>query len=232
MRPQISILGTGWLGMPLATHFVHKNYVVKGSTTSDHKLEILEKNRIIPYKIGLTEQGPVGDTISFLEQSDVLIINIPPGLRKNPKIDFVSKISTLIPYIQKSTIKNVLFVSSTSVFSESYPFPLISEETKPNAVSNAGKQLIEVEQRLQNNTSFATTILRFAGLFNNDRHPAHMLSKRKSIKNPKAPVNLIHLNDCIGIIQKIIETNSWNTFFNAAYPDHPKKFKYYSRLPS
>ncbi len=230
MSKQVSILGTGWLGFPLAQALIHEKYIVKGSTTSENKIKTLKSTGIIGYQIVLSEEGPIGDIIKFLDGSEVLIINIPPGLRRNPEINFVAKIQNLVPYIEKSTVQNVLFVSSTSVFADLEGFPLISEETTPNATSNAGKQLIEAERLLQNNTAFKTTILRFAGLFGPHRHPANMLSKRSNIKNPKAPVNLIHLNDCIGVIQKITEMEKWNEVFHASYPDHPKKAEYYGMV--
>ncbi|WP_109437930.1 MULTISPECIES: hypothetical protein [Aquimarina] len=230
MNKQISILGTGWLGLPLAETLIKEKYIIKGSTTSENKLLYLKNKEIDAYCISLYESGPAGDIISFLKGSTTLIINIPPGLRRNPEVNFVAKIQKLIPFIEESDIQNVLFVSSTSVFADLDGFPLVSEETTPNATSNAGKQLFQVEKLLQNNQSFKTTIIRFSGLLGPDRHPAHMLSRKTSIKNPKAPVNLIHLNDCIGIIKKIIETHSWNTVFNASYPDHPEKAIYYEKV--
>ncbi len=230
MSKQISILGTGWLGLPLATSLIGLGYTIKGSTTSENKIKTIEDLGIDVYQVALNEEGPIGHINSFLNESEILIINIPPGLRRNPEVNFVAKIRNLIPYIEKSNIQNMLFVSSTSVFADLEGFPLISEETLPNATSNAGKQLIKVEQLLQNHTSFKTTVLRFAGLFGPNRHPANMLSRRTNIKNPKAPVNLIHLDDCIGVIKKIIETESWSQVFNASYPDHPEKAEYYSSI--
>ncbi len=230
MSKQISILGTGWLGLPLAKAFLENNYTIKGSTTSENKLKNLSENGIIAYQIVVTEEGPLGNVHSFFSESDTLIINIPPGVRRNPEVNFVAKIEKLIPYIENSMIKKVIFVSSTSVFADLEGFPLISEEMLPNASSNAGKQLIEVEQLLQNQKKIKTTVLRFAGLFGPNRHPATMLSKRNNIKNPEAPVNLIHLTDCIGIIKKIIETKSWGHIFNASYPDHPEKAMYYTKV--
>jgi len=227
---KISILGTGWLGLPLAKALITSGNIIKGSTTSENRLDILEKNNIDPYHITLTENGPNGDIHSFLNHSELLIINVPPGLRRDPTINFVAKIQHLIPYIEKSTIKNVIFVSSTSVFAEQEGFPLISNKTLPNATSNAGKQLIEIERLLQQNKNFRTTLLRFAGLFGPNRHPAQMLSRRTNIKNPNAPVNLIHLEDCIGIIKKIIETSTWGQTLNASHPDHPIKVDYYSEV--
>lgn len=227
---KISILGTGWLGLPLGKSLIHEGYEIKGATTSIEKLELLKKEGLSSYKVHLQEDGISGEIEDFLAESDILIINIPPGLRRNPNGNFVAKIEHLIPYIVSSSIKKVLFVSSTSVFADLEGFPKISGKTLPNASSNSGKQLIEVEHLLRNNSYFETTILRFAGLFDRRRHPATMLSKRSGIKNPKAPVNLIHCEDCIGIIKKIIDTNNWNRTFNAAYPDHPEKEKYYTEV--
>jgi len=38
-----------------------------------------------------------------------------------------------------------------------------------------------------------------------------------------------HREDCIGIILKIIETNSWNETFNAVAPYHPTREDYYTQ---
>ena len=38
-REKISILGCGWLGLPLAKSLLAKGYKIKGSTTSESKLE-------------------------------------------------------------------------------------------------------------------------------------------------------------------------------------------------
>lgn len=230
MNKQISILGTGWLGLPLAKHLIANGYTIKGSTTSVDKLNILKNSGIDPYIVELKETTSEDQTASFLEKSKVLIINIPPGLRRNPESNFVAKIEHIIPYIITSGVEKVLFISSTSVYTDEEGFPKITSDTIPNATKNAGKQLIETEKLLRNHPSFKTTILRFAGLFDRRRHPATMLSKRKNIQNPLAPVNLIHREDCIGIIQKIIELDQWNQIFNASYPAHPPKAEYYSTI--
>lgn len=230
MNKQISILGTGWLGLPLAKHLIANGYIIKGSTTSVDKLDILKNSGIDPYIVELKETNSENQKALFLENSEILIINIPPGLRRNPESNFVAKIEHIIPYIVTSGVEKVLFISSTSVYTDEEGFPEITSDTIPNATKNAGKQLIETEKLLTNHPSFKATILRFAGLFDSRRHPATMLSKRKNIQNPLAPVNLIHREDCIGVIRKIIEMDQWDQIFNASYPDHPKKSDYYSTI--
>jgi 3-hydroxyisobutyrate dehydrogenase-like beta-hydroxyacid dehydrogenase len=52
---QISILGCGWLGMPLAKSLLEKGFSVKGSTTSFEKISAIESNGIQPFQIELSE---------------------------------------------------------------------------------------------------------------------------------------------------------------------------------
>ncbi|MBF2707344.1 SDR family oxidoreductase [Flavobacterium soyangense] len=226
---QISILGCGWLGLPLAKALLKKGFSVNGSTTSNEKLSILENLGIQPFLIALESNTILGSIETFLQGSKTLIIDIPPKLRGNSKEDFVGKIETFIPFIEKSEIENVLFISSTSVYGDTSKALSVTEETKPNPETESGRQLVEVEQLLQSNSNFKTTILRFGGLIGEDRHPIHFLAGRKNIENPEAPINLIHQDDCIGIILEIIRQNSWNETFNAVTPFHPSRKEYYTQ---
>lgn len=224
---QISILGCGWLGLPLAKALVQNRFNVKGSTTSIAKISILQSLGIEPFIIQLEEEKISESVADFLANSQILIVNIPPKLRGGSTENFVSKIATLVPFIEKSTIEKVLFVSSTSVYGENNE--LVTEETPLNPDSEGGRQLAIVEKLLQKNTYFETTILRFGGLIGDDRNPVRFLSGRENIENPDAPINLIHQDDCIGIIEKIIALNSWKETYNAVAPFHPTRKEYYTQ---
>jgi nucleoside-diphosphate-sugar epimerase len=224
---QISILGCGWLGLPLAKALLENGFTVKGSTTSNEKLLVLKNSGIQPYLIALSEDKTVGNLNDFLENSKILIIDVPPKLRGTEKENFVSKIKNVIPFIEKSTVENLLFISSTSVYGEDNL--VVTEETELNPDTESGRQLVKSEQLLQSNSNFKTSILRFGGLIGEDRHPIKFLAGRKNIENPNAPINLIHQADCIGIILKIIELNSWNETFNAVTPFHPSRKEYYTQ---
>jgi len=223
---QISILGCGWLGFPLAKHLLQNGYSIKGSTTTESKLELLQKESISPFLISLKANDIQREIADFLENSEILIINIPPGLRGNSEENFVAKMKNFIPFIEKSSVKKVIFVSSTSVYADKNQ--IVTEETMPNPETESGKQLLISENLLLKNSNFQTTILRFCGLIGEDRHPIKFLVGRNNVENPEAPINLIHQFDCIEIIQKIIEKEVWNTVFNAVAPFHPTRKKYYT----
>lgn len=231
---QISILGCGWLGFPLAKALLKDGYSVKGSTTSIDKKEFLENASISHYPIALEVEYFSAPVDKFLEGSQTLIIAIPPKLRGKNKDysdaqnnSFVQKIKNLLPFIENSSVENLLFISSTAVYGEGNE--TIDENSIPNPVTESGKQLLEIEQLLLSNTHFKTTILRFGGLIGPDRNPARFLAGKENVPNPDAPINLIHLEDCIGIIQKIIATQSWNTTLNAVTPFHPSRKDYYTQ---
>lgn len=225
---QISILGCGWLGLPLAKSLLKKGFSINGSTTSVEKIAVLEKAGISAFQINLFEDRIEGNLDLFLSNSDVLIIDIPPKLRGDSKENFVTKIQNIIPFIEKSSVEKVIFVSSTSVYEDTSDLHNVSEETKPNPDTESGKQLLEAEQLLQSNKNFQTTIVRFGGLIGEDRHPIKFLAGRKNIENPEGPINLIHQVDCIGIIEAIYETNSWQETYNAVTPYHPIRKEYYT----
>lgn len=235
---KISILGCGWLGLPLAKSLLSKGYEVKGSTTSESKLGLLKNAGISPFQIQLEADQIIGNMEEFLKETDVLVIDIPPGLRRETstsnEMTFVNKVKTLIPFIEKSGAQKVIFVSSTSVYGDSFPIVEITEETQPNPDTESGKQLVIAETLLQSNPNFKTTVIRFGGLLGEDRHPVKFLAGRTNVENPDAPVNMIQREDCIGVIEKALEFArndkwEWNQTFNAVAPQHPTRKNYYHK---
>ena len=238
MNKKISILGCGWLGLPLAKSLLSKGHEIKGSTTSESKLDVLKNAGISPFQIQLESHQIIGTIEDFLKETNVLVIDIPPGLRRefstSLEMTFVNKVKILIPFIEKSGIQKVIFVSSTSVYGDGFPIVEIREETKPNPDTESGKQLVIAETLLQSNSHFKTTVIRFGGLLGDDRHPIKFLAGRTNVENPDAPVNMIQREDCIGIIEEILkqvqhDNWEWNQTFNAVAPQHPTRKAYYHK---
>ncbi|MDG5490545.1 NAD(P)H-binding protein [Psychroserpens sp. SPM9] len=224
---KIAVIGCGWLGSPLAKTLVKAGYKVHGSTTTKSKLAVLEAAQIKAFLIQLSSEGITGDLQACLSGCETLILNIPPGLSKNPDKDYVQQMSYVVKTIEASSVKQVLFISSTSVYDDEESFPIITE-TSATSASKKAAQLIKVERLFQQHKSFKTTLLRFSGLFAEDRHPARFLSGKTNLKNADAPVNLIHREDCIAIIITLLQLDIWDATFNASTPIHPTKKDYYT----
>lgn len=228
MTKKIGIIGCGWLGLPLAKDLTNRGFSVKGTTTSIDKLALLTNENIAPYHIKISEKGIEGPIHDFLLDVEILIINIPPGLRgKGKKESYVKKIHHLVTELNKSSITNVIYISSTAVYGDSQGE--VHEKTTPLPSSESGRQLLQTENIFLKNTNFKSTVLRFGGLIGPDRHPVNMLSGRQNLKNGNALINLIHLNDCIRLITGVLTENIWGTLLNGVYPDHPTKQRYYSK---
>ena len=224
---KIGVLGCGWLGFPLAKTLLSEGFKVRGTTTSEEKLEKLRKEGIAPFYARINENDIEGDIKPFLNDLDLLIINIPPKLKRPPFENYVQKIKTLQKAIEQSKLNNVLFVSSTAVYGENEGE--ITEETVPKPITESGNQLLWAEHILLENEFFKSTIIRFGGLINETRHPVTFLAGKKGLTNGNERINLIHQKDCVGLILKIIHSNYWNKVVNGVYPYHPIKHEYYTR---
>ena len=217
-------MGCGWLGLPLAKHLVSKGHVIKGSTTSESKISNLQSNGIEPFLIDLRSVQSTEKISEFLA-SEYLIIAIPPRVKHHN--NFKEQIESLISFIVRSTIKKVIFISSTSVYPNTND--QVTEEGTGIPESDSGMILLEVEKLLQSNKFFQTTILRMAGLYGYDRQPGRFLAGKKEVANADGKVNLIHQDDCIQIIINVLEKELWNEVYNCCSDEHPTRQEFYTQ---
>ena len=218
-------MGCGWLGLPLAKAWVSEGHRVNGSTTSREKLQIIERNGIRPYLIEVSESGIQGPMANFLSDMDLLVLNLPPRLRNRPG-DFVAKMRQVYDALAASTVKKIILVSSTSVYGRAQGE--VCEKDPPRPDTESGRQLVAVEAMFRDMPDRQVTILRFAGLIGPRRHPVTMLSGRTGLANGQDPVNLVHMDDCIGIMQAIVKNDWFGHTLNVVYPEHPPKADYYA----
>ncbi|MDP2336556.1 MAG: SDR family NAD(P)-dependent oxidoreductase [Bacteroidota bacterium] len=221
----VSILGCGWLGLPLGKHLLEKGFSVKGSVTSPEKLAGLSQSGISPYRIILSESEIILEDPDFFE-TEVLVISIPPRRIEGIERIFPVQIGRLIPFILNSGIRKVIFISSTSVYPEN--FQTACEDDIPSPDKESGKACLLAENLLKGQSEFNTTVIRFGGLIGADRNPARFLLKSlRPIAN--TPVNLVHQDDCIGIITAILDQELWGVTLNACCPEHPLKRDFYGK---
>jgi len=206
------VLGTGWLGFPLAEHLVSKGVDVKGSTRSSDRQRVLKEKGINAFIIDVANKNFGLD--SFFD-SDILIINIP--------FKGVSEFSCLIEKIEQSKVTHVIFISSTSVYGNKQG--AISENDVDCLLPCA---LLQIEALFTSNTNFTTTIIRFGGLIGYSRNPALFFKNNRAVKKPESNVNMIHRDDCINIIYLVIKKKAWGEVYNCCADTHPTKRAFYT----
>jgi nucleoside-diphosphate-sugar epimerase len=219
----VSIVGCGWYGLAAAKQLLAAGYTVKGSTTTPQKLKHLNDIGIQPYLLDFENDKSVDPKDFF--SCNILIICIPPQRNSTTLVQYRNKIAAIATFAAQYLIKEILFISSTSVYGDANS--IVDETTAPNPQTPSGHQVLKAEQELQQNTNFRTTILRFSGLVGPDRHPGRFFTGKKNIPNGQAPINLIHLDDCIGITLEIIKRNAYGYIYNASSPDHLQKQHFY-----
>lgn len=222
-RYKISILGCGWFGFPLGKRLAEAGHQVKGSTTTAGKIADIQSAGIDAYLFELDKD----DIPASFFDSEILVIGVPPKMRSGKGEDYSGKLIRLTERLSDTPIKQVIYISSTSVFSDTNS--KLDEHATPSPETASGKAILAVESHLRNCPSFTTTIIRFSGLIGPGRDPGRFFGGKTDIPNGQAPVNLIHLDDCIGITISILEKQAFGNIFHAAAPQHPIKSSFYSK---
>ncbi len=222
----ISILGCGWLGFPLAQYLVRKDFVVHGSTTTQDKVEVFKKSGIIPYQI-ICDPLMKGDHIDSFFKSEILFLNIPFKRSFEDPRTYLKQIQSVTAYAESSPIQFIVFASSTSIYPRNTRDAREDDGFVPD--NPRSRVLKEAEEALLNNSHFDATIIRFAGLYGGMRKIGRFLSGQKEARDGASPVNLIHLDDCIAIVTRIIEQDIRKEIFNACSDEHPPREELYTR---
>jgi len=231
----VSILGCGWLGRPLARRLVDRDIHVRGSTTTPEKVEALRADGIDPYLL-ILDPDLSGQNINSFFSSPILVLNVPPprgasdGQEQHRRqIDAVRAAAT------EGNVEWILFASSTGVYPNvertvtEADQPPGQPDALPGSRRSTGRAVLAAEAQLMGDPAFATTIVRFGGLYGDDRHPGRFLAGRTNVSRPEAPVNLIHRDDCVALLLTLLEQDVRADVFNACADAHPARCAVYTR---
>jgi len=215
----VSILGCGWLGKPLGVALVNEGYVVMGSTTRHENIGELKSAGIVPFIINVDEL--FSEDVRPFFNSDVLVISLPPRSRAGKAKQYIGQIQKVITASREGPVGKILLISTTSVYPNDNRVVTEQDADVQNPLTQA--------ERIVQESGIPNTVLRFAGLFGPGRNPGSFLAKKDVISGGNLPVNLIHLDDCIEIVKRIIHQNVWDQVLNACSDDHPTKKEFYTK---
>lgn len=221
----VSVLGCGWLGEPLALSLKEAGFSVRGSVRKPEVIPALLEKGIEPYLIDIAPEVNAERADEFFS-SDVLFINFPPERRDDIETYHEEQIANLVGAIPNPQGKMLIFASSTSVYPNTNG--IVKEEDSLYPDKPSGKALLRVERLLMGLPEIDTTVIRFSGLIGYDRAPIKSIRRKKLVLNPDCPLNLIHRDDCIGIVRSVIDLDVRNTILNATCDEHPTRREYYS----
>lgn len=226
MKQNIGIMGCGWLGTPLAKQLLELEYNVKGTTTAENKLDSLELLGISAFQLDLFNLDH--EVLNhFLYKMDVLILTIPPN-RSEHEPSYANNFSKLIPYLIENEIKQVVMMSSVSVYKPSKE--VVTEDTKAFSCEQTAQQILAAENVLLNESAFKTCIMRLGGLFGNDREPVRYICAKEVLDNPLLPINMVHLDDIIQFSIAVLQQDlDYEAIFNIVSPHYQNRLDYYTQ---
>ena len=232
MIKDISILGCGWLGKPLAVKLIENGYSVKGSVTKRDKFSDLSDLGIDPYHINLSPGINLDYHQEFFDSS-ILMICLPHHDSDDFWNFFTSQIETIINLIHSSPIQQVFFFSSKKVYSLNNNVVNESQELRPKNI--VGKTLLNAERILQKQVDFSTTVVRLADIMDETKLmslwpiPKKKNSHKAIINSPE--FDFIHLEDFLNIITLLVKNRlKKNEIFNVCSSKSIKKVDLLRRI--
>lgn len=224
--PKIAIIGAGWLGKPLAQQLLSQSYPLTVSCSHADKAASLTREGIPAVSATLADKAQ-GDWQSLLANKDIAICLLPASRGNHANTPLVTQVNQLLVMLKQYQVSKLIFASSTSIYQKT------NNNLTETSALNANSTVFAAEQLIQQQSEIDYTIIRFAGLISEDRNPTRSLSKKSASGHifdaGASPVNLIHQNDAVGVIQTVIKQQCWGEVFNACSDVHDSRQVFYQR---
>ncbi len=208
---KIVIVGSGWLGKPLA-----ESLKLEGNSVSviyrSNKPELTAGINAFQ----LTENESVN---ASLNDADWVVFCFPPPKEGKSHAEVCLEFTK---HCQASC--RFVFTSTTGVY------PNENKTFDETAILDSANKHVATEEKLQKELGKQLTIVRLAGLVGEGRFPVRMMSKSGKTYNYNEYCNLIHLQDAVGIISFLIQDQVEVQIVNACAPNHPLKGDYYTKM--
>ncbi len=220
---KVSIIGLGWLGMPLAMALNARGYQVVGSKTTLDGVEAARMSGIECYQLNFTPGVNLecdADDLDVLLNVDVLIITLPARRTVEGSELYFQSVQMLVDSALAHNVPRIVFTSSTSVYGEGKG--TVRENSPLEPVTPAGIALKELEEWFHKLPNTSVDVLRLAGLVGADRHPGRFLAGKTGVKGANNGVNLVHQDDVVAAIQLLLNLPRGGHTYNLCAAAHPQ----------
>ncbi|MBW8362642.1 MAG: NAD-binding protein [Kaistella sp.] len=196
---KIAIIGCGWVGKRLAKYLTARNHHVIATTTSPAKIAGLEA---VAVEVHLLDFSKNND-FEFLNSADAAIFSMP--ISRDSWLTGFEKMKNIFP-------KTILF-SSTGIY------PQENRTFNENETANLRADILASEDSIRKKYP-QTNILRFGGLMGDERSVQNFFTNRIP-EHPEKPVNYIHYEDILTIVEEILNSDKKSVIYNIVAPEHP-----------
>ncbi|GGI92694.1 NAD(P)-dependent oxidoreductase [Shewanella hanedai] len=219
----VSIVGCGWFGLPLARELINQGFTVSGSKRTSGAASELNRDNIAGFTLDLDDDNIDEQAITTHLHTDAIVINIPPEIRKSPGA-YLQRLTLLKRMMANHPYKKLIFISTTGVYPAS-PNRVTEQDAQPH--SPASEILLQAENIFRDNSN--SCVIRFAGLVGPSRNPGRFLAGKKDLAGADSPVNIVHLDDCIGAVACVLVNEKTDAIYNLCAAGHPTRKDFYAK---
>lgn len=206
----ISILGGGWVGVPLAENLAQKGYLVQISQSSQTQSI---QNKAIHVEAWRADVNLSQQAWEPILQAKILIWTIPPRRKQHGDTFYLDVLTDFVRLVNQRKYQQVIFLSSTSIYK--------SENKAVDEESPVEFNLMNQAEQLINQIKSPVLILRLGGLMGGERYVAKYYAG-KQVPAANHLVNYVHRSDVLQIIHGCIQVSLADTC-NVVAPLHPVK---------
>lgn len=200
-KPTLLLLGCGQLGTALGQYYLSRGWSVVGVRRKADKLpgEF--------HRLSVDFGDPDSTRQLAAIAADYVVITLTPGGRSEEAYQrvFASGLGNLLSVLNRSSIKHVLFTSSTSVYHQN-DGSVVDEASPLEPSSFSGRAVLGAE-RLLRESGLPFTAVRFGGIYGGDslRLAQRVREGQCAPPEPVHYSNRIHRDDCVRVLQHLIE---------------------------
>lgn len=205
---RILVVGSGDIGGTLARSLSSKQHEVFGLRRSDKSVG--EGVTTISADVADMETliGQIPDNLDYVIYS----VASPDFSEEGYEMFYVQGLTHILALLKQQHMepKRIFFVSSTSVYHH-HDGSWVDEDTELEPTAFAGKKMLAAENKLHE-SGFSHTVVRFSGIYGPGRTRLINQALHGSHCDPEPPVwtNRIHRDDCVGVLEFLIEKSAAN----------------------
>lgn len=223
----ISILGAGWLGLPLGGRLARNGHHVRGTTTRPGRIGEINEAGIAGHLLNLEPEPSDPELLEDLLDCEALVIAFPPGRGREDVVEFhPAQVAAILASNNANLPRAVYHVSTTGVYGSGDG--QVDEESPINPSRPSAIAVARVEDLLRSHYGEKLTTIRPAGLMGWGRHGVRMMAGKRDLPGGDNPVNLVAGEDVVEVLVRLIEGDVTNGIFNVCSDGHPTRQAFYT----
>jgi nucleoside-diphosphate-sugar epimerase len=217
MRKRVLICGCGYVGQGVGASLAAQGHVVFGVRRSVESNASLLATGITPLNGDLVNPADVAALPGPFDWV-INVVSSAHGGEAAYRSAYLESTRNLVRVFARSPCRFV-YTGSTSVYAQT-DGEWVAEDstTSPATVTGLILRQTEMELLAAASPDFHPTVLRVAGIYGPERH--HLLTRllqgKRSGGNAARWLNMVHRDDVIGALQRVLESDAGGEVFNLA----------------